>query len=89
MKTPATASTAFVSTAFTVTLVLLAAIALCTYYLALQGDTTALGDPYYEDQILAPERAFAPWALLMLVIVVLVVAKLGQVGANWRQRKSA
>lgn len=89
MKTPVTASSAFVNTCFTTVIVLVAAIAVCTYYLALQGDTTLLGDPYYEDQILAPERAFAPWALLMLVIVVVVVAKLVQVGANWRQRKSA
>ena len=73
MKTPVTASTAFVNTAFTVVLVLLAAIAMSTYYLALQGDTTVLGDPYYEDQILAPERAFAPWALLMIVTGVLIV----------------
>lgn len=89
MKTPVTASSAFVNTCLTIVLVLLATIAISTYYLALQGDTTILGDPYYEDQILAPERAFAPWALLMLVIVVLVIAKLVQVGANWRQRKSA
>ena len=42
-------------------------------YLAFQGDTTLLGDPYYEDQILAPQRAFIPWALTMATIVIAVV----------------
>ena len=89
MKTPATASTAFVSTAFTVTLVLIVTIALCTYYLALQGDTTALGDPYYEDQILAPERAFAPWALLMIITGVLIVTRLVQWVSTRHQPKAS
>ncbi|MBI4407986.1 MAG: hypothetical protein HY565_05820 [Candidatus Kerfeldbacteria bacterium] len=89
MKTRVTASTAFVNTALTVVAVLLVAIAVCTYYLALQGDTTALGDPYYEDQILAPERAFAPWTLLMSTIGVLVIAKLVQLIGKRRPAKTS
>ena len=55
---------------------LLGAIAVWTFFLALQGDTTLLGDPYYEDTILAPDRAFGPWALCLLVILNAVVTKL-------------
>lgn len=76
MKTTNTASSAFVKTALTIVIVLLVIIAGLTYYLALQGDTTLLGDPYYEDQILAPERAFAPWALMMIAVGIVGLAKL-------------
>ena len=55
---------------------LLVLIAGATFFLALGGDTTTLGDPYYEDQILAPERAFAPWALAIIACSIVVIAKI-------------
>lgn len=76
MKTPTTGSSHYVNIALTVIMILLMIIALFTFYLALQGDTTLLGDPYYEDQILAPERAFGPWALAMIASGIVVIAKL-------------
>lgn len=76
MKTPTTGSSHYVNIALTVVMILLMIIALFTFYLALQGDTTLLGDPYYEDQILAPERAFGPWALAMIASGIVVIAKL-------------
>lgn len=48
-------------------------MALAIVYLAFQGDTTLLGDPYYEDKILAPQRAFIPWALTMGTILIAVI----------------
>lgn len=89
MKTPVTASIAFVNASFTVVLVLLVTIAVCTYYLALQGDTTTLGDPYYEDQILAPERAFAPWTLWLITTGIVVVTKLVQFVSKQRRPKTS
>ena len=55
---------------------LLGVLSIWTFILAAQGDTTLLGDPYYEDQILAPERAFGPWALCVLVLLNAILAKL-------------
>ena len=75
MKTQTTGFSHYVNIALTIIAVLLAIIALLTFYLALQGDTTLLGDPYYEDQILAPERAFGPWALAMIACGIAVIAK--------------
>lgn len=51
-------------------------IALFIYYLALGGDTTPLGDPYYEDQILAPERAFGPWALSLFGVAIVIILRI-------------
>ncbi|EKD78590.1 MAG: hypothetical protein ACD_41C00317G0011 [uncultured bacterium] len=82
MKTTNTASFHFVNICLTVVTILLVAIAGLTFYLALQGDTTLLGDPYYEDQILAPDRAFAPWALMMIASGLVVLAK---VMSLWRK----
>lgn len=78
MKTKITASTTFVKSALIIVVVLLLGIATWTFGLALQGDTTPLGDPYYMDTILAPERAFGPWALMCIALVVIVLAKIVQ-----------
>ena len=40
---------------------------------ALRGNTTLLGDPYYEDQIMAWQRAFAPWAFTWMIVVLSVI----------------
>lgn len=63
MKTTTTAFTNFTKAMWWTIVVIAICMALSIFYLAGKGDTTALGDPYYEDQILAPERAFGPWAL--------------------------
>lgn len=47
--------------------------AIAIFALAATGDPTRLGDPYYEDKILAPERAFIPWLLTMLNIALAVI----------------
>lgn len=78
MKTRTTASSHFVNLCHSVVAILLLAIAGLTYYLALQGDTTLLGDPYYEDQILAPARAFGPWAIMCMAISIVILARLVQ-----------
>ncbi|EKD75942.1 MAG: hypothetical protein ACD_43C00272G0012 [uncultured bacterium] len=84
MKTPTTTFTNF-SRIITWTIILcLSLTAVTIFILAAQGDTTALGDPYYEDTILAPDRAFAPWALCLLTLaLVLVVAVIDW----WHHRK--
>lgn len=77
MKTKPTAYSSFTKAILWTLVGISLAIAVLIYYLATTGDTTALGDPYYEDQILAPARAFGPWALslfgsglaLMLTII--------------------
>ena len=50
------------------TVVFMIAMAIAILLMATQGDPTVLGDPYYEDHIIAHQRAFAPWAFTMLVI---------------------
>lgn len=52
---------------------ILVLIALATFILAATGDTTPLGDPYYEDTILAPNRAYAPWALALVSVTLSLV----------------
>jgi hypothetical protein len=47
--------------------------ALGILYLASLNDTTLLGDPYYEDKILAPDRAFIPWLATMIVVLLAVI----------------
>lgn len=42
-------------------------------YLATTGDTTLLGDPFYEDQILAQQRAFVPWAFTWIIVGLSVI----------------
>jgi hypothetical protein len=78
MKTPNTASTNLIKVAIGCVIGLLCGIAIWTFGLALSGDTTPLGDPYYKDTILAPERAFGPWALMLLAIVLTIIAKVAQ-----------
>lgn len=78
MKTPTTVSSHYVNILLKIVTVLLVIIAILTYYLAVQGDTTLLGDPYYEDQILAPGRAFGPWALTMIACGIVVLARLAK-----------
>ncbi|MFA6474990.1 MAG: hypothetical protein WCV88_02185 [Patescibacteria group bacterium] len=56
--------------------ILLVSLSLWVIYLALLGDTTLLGDPYYEDQILAPTRAFGPWSFMLLVMILAIIAKI-------------
>lgn len=47
--------------------------ALAILFLATRNDTTLLGDPYYEDQILAPQRALIPWLLTLFVLLLAAV----------------
>ena len=47
--------------------------ALAILVLATQRDTTLLGDPYYEDQILAPQRALIPWMMTLITIILSLI----------------
>lgn len=49
---------------------LLATIISILWLWIFSENTTALGDPYYIGEILAPQRAFWPWLFTMLAIVV-------------------
>lgn len=49
-----------------------ALLAIAIIITAFRGDTTMLGDPYYEDQIMAWQRAFAPWAFTWLIVALSV-----------------
>lgn len=42
--------------------------ALAIFFLATKHDTTLLGDPYYEDHISVPQRAFVPWLATLTTI---------------------
>lgn len=42
-------------------------------YLAATGDTTLLGDPFYEDGIMAQQRAFVPWAFTWIIVGLSVI----------------
>ncbi|MDP3970722.1 MAG: hypothetical protein Q8P90_03405 [bacterium] len=53
---------------------LIALTAIYIIYLATLQDTTLLGDPYYEDQILAHQRAFAAWAFTWFSIALSMIA---------------
>lgn len=61
-----------------IVLICLTISALAILYLAITGDTTLLGDPYYEDKILAPQRALIPWCATMLSIVVTMLMAINQ-----------
>lgn len=61
-------------------------MALSIFYLASTGDTTTLGDPYYEDNITAAERAFAPWAFTLLIGVLALLS--GILSIQFRKHKS-
>gem|GEM_PF-3045376 len=54
--------------------------AIAIFILALTHDTTLLGDPYYEDKILAPQRALVPWLMTIisvgLALLLLIVKRL-------------
>ncbi len=78
MKTRNTVFSNLTRVAILCVVVLLVLIAVWTLALALSGDTTPLGDPYYMDTILAPERAFGPWAFTMLALILTIIAKLAQ-----------
>lgn len=78
MKTKPTLSTNFVNTTLWVITLALLIIAGFTFYYASLPDTTWLGDPYYMDQILAPQRAFVPWAFTILCLVCSAV-----IGVTW------
>lgn len=48
--------------------------ALAVLILATRHDTTLLGDPYYEDQILAPQRALVPWIMTCATLLLGLIA---------------
>lgn len=76
-------SIAFTICANLIVLVITALLIICalwTLYLANQGDTTLLGDPYYEDTILAPDRAFGPWLVMLSVVTLAIIRKI----IHWR-----
>ena len=82
MKTRTTASSNFANIATGVMWGLIVGLLLTatasTFGYGLLGNVTALGDPYYQDTILAPSRAFLPWFCTMLAIALLILLKLGE-----------
>lgn len=84
MKIKPTSSINFVKVILWVITGCILIIAGFIFYLASTGDTTLLGDPYYEDQILAPQRAFVPWAFSLVCIACAVLAGITH---WWSQRK--
>ncbi len=76
MKITTTAFSNFTKIIWWTLLVISLAIAVLVFYLAASGDTTMLGDPYYEDQILAPQRAFGPWALSLFGVAIIIVLRI-------------
>ena len=83
MKMTPTSSTNFVKTSLWVVTFCLLIIAGFIFYYASTKDTTLLGDPYYEDQILAPQRAFIPWAFSLVCVACAVLAGI----AHWWSRR--
>jgi hypothetical protein len=74
MKTPVTVSSNFSKLIVWTIVSLLGVTALMIFLLAAQPDTTSLGDPYYKDTILAPQRAFGPWALTVFTTTLVLFA---------------
>lgn len=60
----------FIRLALATELVFLVLSSVYIIYLATTGDTTLLGDPFYEDQIMANQRAFAAWALALINLAI-------------------
>lgn len=64
------------------------AIAFTIFYLASKNDTTLLGDPYYEDKILAYQRALVPWLFTIANVALSLLIACGMMLLRRQKRRS-